>query len=113
MTLALEPPPVPLKADPDGVVRIAGTRVTLDTVVAAFTEGATAEEIARQYPVLDLADVYSVIGFYLARKDDVDAYLADRQAQSDRVRRENESRFSPIGVRDRLLARRAAQGGRQ
>lgn len=41
--------------DADGVVRVAGTRVTLDTVVAAFEEGATAEEIAQQYPSLAFA----------------------------------------------------------
>ena len=110
MTLALESPPVPLKADPDGVVRVGGTRVTLDTIVAAFTEGATAEEITQQYPVLDLADVYSVIGFYLARTNEVNAYLLDRQTQSNRVRAENESRFDPQGVRERLLARRTAKG---
>lgn len=110
MTLALETPPVPLNADPDGVVRVAGTRVTLDTVVAAFSEGATPEEIAQQYPVVKLADVYSVLGFYLTRKDEVDAYFAARREQSERVRRENEARFNPQGIRERLLARRAARG---
>jgi hypothetical protein len=40
---------VPIHTDADGVVRIAGTRVTLDTIVAAFDAGATAEEIAQQY----------------------------------------------------------------
>ena len=39
---------VPIRTDADGVVRIAGTRVTLDTIVAAFDAGATAEEIAQQ-----------------------------------------------------------------
>ena len=39
---------VPIHTDADGVVRVAGTRVTLDTIVAAFDAGATAEEIAQQ-----------------------------------------------------------------
>jgi hypothetical protein len=34
---------VPIHTDVDGVVRVAGTRVTLDTMVAAFDAGATAE----------------------------------------------------------------------
>jgi hypothetical protein len=38
-----------IHTDADGVVRVAGTRVTLDTVVGAFDTGATAEEIAQQY----------------------------------------------------------------
>ena len=43
MALTIEPAPVPLRTDADGVVRVGRTRVTLDTVVAAFEEGATAE----------------------------------------------------------------------
>ena len=40
--------PVPLERGPDDVIRVKGSRVTLDTIVAAFAEGATAEEIAQQ-----------------------------------------------------------------
>ncbi len=54
---------LPLKTDKDGVIRVSKTRVTLDTIVTAFLEGLTAEEIAAQYPVVPLADVYSVIGY--------------------------------------------------
>lgn len=43
MTLSVELVSVPLSANSDGVMQIGGTRVTLDTVVAAFREGATAE----------------------------------------------------------------------
>jgi uncharacterized protein (DUF433 family) len=63
--LTIEPEPALLVLDADGVARIGATRVTLDTLVAAFEEGATAEEIVRQYPSLQLADVCSVIGYYL------------------------------------------------
>lgn len=49
--------PVPLYADEDGVVRVGGTRVTLDSVVAAFRLGETAEGIVESYPALCLADV--------------------------------------------------------
>jgi uncharacterized protein (DUF433 family) len=101
---------VRLRADEDGVVRVGKTRVTLDTVVAAFSEGATAEEIVQQYPSLNLADVYQVIGYYLRRPSDVEAYLQQRRAQADSVRRQNEARFDPQGVRDRLLARRTSRG---
>ena len=44
--------PVPLALDVDGVMRLAGARVTLDTMVDAFQEGATAEETVQQYPSL-------------------------------------------------------------
>lgn len=46
MSLAVSPGPVPLGTDTDVVVRVATTRVTLDTV-AVFREGATAEKISQ------------------------------------------------------------------
>lgn len=100
---------LPLETDADGVVLVGKTRVTLDTVIIAFTEGATAEELAQQYPSLQLADIYSVIGYYLRHRSEVDAYLRQRAQQAEQVRHQNEARFDPRGVRDRLLARRASQ----
>ncbi len=105
MSLAVSPEPVPLVTEVDGVVRVGTTRVTLDTVVAAFREGATSEEIVQQYPTLRLADVYSVISYYLRHQDEVDSYLGDRSRRREEVRRENETRSDPTGIRDRLLAR--------
>jgi uncharacterized protein (DUF433 family) len=55
--------PIPLVTDANGVVRISKTRVTLDTVVTAFLEGATAEEIREQYSSLRLSDIYAVITY--------------------------------------------------
>ena len=106
MTLSIAAEPVPLAADADGVVRVGRTRVTLDTVIGAFLDGATAEEITYQYPSLHLADVYAVIAYYLRRPSEVDAYLQRRKQQAESVRKQNEARFDPHGVRDRLLARR-------
>jgi uncharacterized protein (DUF433 family) len=106
MTLSLAPEVIPLHADAHGVLRVANTRVTLETVVAAFNNGATAEEIAQQYPSLALADVYQLIGYYLRRPADVQEYLWDRQRRSAVIRQHNEARFGPDGVRARLLARR-------
>jgi len=105
-TLLIAAEPIPLETDADGVVRVGGTRVTLDTVVTAFKEGATAEEIVYQYPSLNLADVYFVIAYYLQRRSDIEAYLRWRQRQADEVREQNEAQFDPYGIRERLLARR-------
>jgi len=100
---------VPIETDADGVIRVSKTRVTLDTIVMALNEGATAEEITQQYPSVPLADVYSVIGYYLRRSSDVNAYLNRRQQQAEQVQKENEIRFNPVGVRKRLIARRAGK----
>ena len=110
MALSFATEAVPLQVDEDGVVRIGKTRVTLDTVVAAFSDGATAEEIVQQYPSLNLADVYQVIGYYLRRPADVEQYLQQRKSNAETVRKQNELRFDPQGVRDRLVARRNSQG---
>ena len=109
MALSFATEAIPLEADANGVVQVGKTRVTLDTVIAAFSDGATAEEIVQQYPSLNLADVYHVIGYYLRRPSEVEAYLQQRKAQADIARKQNESRFDPEGVRDRLLARRASR----
>jgi uncharacterized protein (DUF433 family) len=90
----------------DDVLRVGDTRVTLDTVVSAFEEGATAEEIAQRYSSLKLADVYAVIGYFLQNQSELEHYLHGRQWQANQVRRDNEAKFNPEGVRERLLARR-------
>jgi uncharacterized protein (DUF433 family) len=97
--------PIPLHTDADGVVRVGNTRVTLDTIVATFSEGATAEEIVQKYPTVKLADVYVVIGYYLNHRAEVEAYLHHRQQQARAVRQLNEARTD---IRDRLLARRSS-----
>lgn len=103
LTIALEP--TPIEMDAHGVVRVGKTRVTLDTVVTAFLEGCTCEEIGEQYPSLELSDIYLAIGYYLRHQDEVNTYLAARQRQADAIQQEAEQQFNPIGIRDRLLAR--------
>lgn len=103
--------PIPLETDTNGVIRVSKTRVTLDTVVAAFNAGATAEEIAQQYPSVPLPDIYYVVGYYLRRYAEVEVYLARRKAQAEQVRTLNQTRFDPQGVRARLVARQATSGG--
>ena len=103
-TLVAEPPP--FVADADGVMRVRGTRVTVDTILAAFALGSTAEQIVQQYPSLALADAYQVIGYYLRHSTELDAYLAKRRLDHRDSKRLNESRWPPEGIRDRLLGRR-------
>ena len=83
-----------------------GTRVSLDSIIFAFNEGATPEEIVQQYPTLDLKDVYVVISYYLQNQAEVEEYLDRRQAERRELKKEIESRFDPHSVRERLLARK-------
>ncbi|OGO32760.1 MAG: hypothetical protein A2Z03_10620 [Chloroflexi bacterium RBG_16_56_8] len=106
-TLSIRPIHLPLTLDAHGMARVGGTRVTLDTVVRAFLKGATAEEIAHQYPSLKLSDIYAIIGYYLEHRKDVDTYLKNREKESQSVKRENQTKFDPSGIRDRLLSRKS------
>jgi uncharacterized protein (DUF433 family) len=105
MSLPLTADPPPLSTGTDGVVRVGGSRVTLDTVVEAFQEGLTPEEIQQQYPSLSLAQVYSAVTYLLQHRSEVEEYLRGRQQHRDEVRRDAETRFDPTGIRQRLLAR--------
>jgi uncharacterized protein (DUF433 family) len=105
MTLSIETKPVPLTVSKDGIVFVAGTRVPIDTVVYAFREGATAEQIAEDYSAIKLADVYAVISYYLNHRDEVDAHLLRQESDREAVRRANEARFPSKDIRERLLAR--------
>lgn len=109
MTLTIAAEPAPLRVNADGVVLVGKTRVPLDTVVYVFQQGATAEEIVYRFPSLKLADVYATIAFYLNHQQEVETYLQQRQQQAQEIRKMNEAKFDPQGLRDRLLARKAMQ----
>jgi uncharacterized protein (DUF433 family) len=102
LTIAAESPP--LQTNQDGVILVGKTRVTLDTVVAVFCQGATAEEIAYLYPSLNLADIYATIAFYLKHQSEIEVYLRQRRQQAQEIRAMNQAKFDPQGLRNRLLA---------
>jgi uncharacterized protein (DUF433 family) len=106
MKLSIKSDPVPLKVDADGAVRVGQSSVLLDTVITAFKLGESAEEIADNFSTLDLADVYAVIGYYLRRPAEIDAYLEQRHQQGQALREQIETLFPPHELRKRLLARR-------
>ena len=51
----------------EGAYRVAGTRVSLDSVVYGFIGGQSPETIAQSFAVLTLEQVYGSIAFYLGR----------------------------------------------
>lgn len=108
MQLVDSPNPHPLREDAHGVIRVGRTRVTLDSVVALFEQGASAEEIALRYETLTLAEVYAVLSFYMAHRDDVDAYLRSQRRASEAARALAEQRSPFTELRRRLLARKSA-----
>ncbi len=106
MPLSIQAELPPLRHAEDGVVRIANTRIPLERVVHAFLEGHTPEQIAQDFDVLKLEDVYAVVNYYLHHREEVDAYMMAAEKEAARIRDEIEKRFDPVGIRARLLARR-------
>ena len=109
MTIPATTETIPLETDMQGIIHVSKTRVTLDTLVIAFKDGATAEEIAQQYPSVPLADVYQIIGYYLRHQSEVESYLSERRQNADEIRKRNEARSDPVGIRNRLLARQGTE----
>ncbi len=71
----------------DGVYRVSGTRVSLDTVVYGFMRGQTAEGIAQSLPAVTLEQVYGALTYYLANQVSVDAYLRIADAEFEALRK--------------------------
>jgi len=105
---AFELPRVPLHEDAHGVVRVVGSRVTLDSVVAVFDRGATPEEVVQSFPSLGLGDVYAILAWVVSRRADVDAYLARRASEEQGARHDAERRSPTADLREKLLARRGS-----
>jgi uncharacterized protein (DUF433 family) len=82
---------IPLHTDKDGVIRVGGTRVTLETIVGAHQRGDTVEDIARGFPTVKLADIHAVISYYLNHQDEVEAYLRYVDEEAEKIRRKFEA----------------------
>src|SRR4051794_31528377 len=67
--------------------RVAGSRVSLDSVVYAFLGGQSPESIVDSFPTLSLEQVYGAITFYLSNRDEIDAYLKQGEEEFEELRR--------------------------
>jgi uncharacterized protein (DUF433 family) len=90
----------------DGAYRVAGTRVSLDSIVYAFISGQSAESIAQSFPVLTLEQVYGAITFYLANRDEIDRYL-------DAQREDYEAKRAAARAADPMFYQKLADAKRQ
>ena len=82
---------VPLRTDEHGVIRVGDSRVTLHTIVGRHLAGDTPEIIHEGFPTVPLADIYAVIAYYLAHRDEVDAYIHQIETAAEQQRRAHES----------------------
>ena len=95
---------VPLTQWEDGTIRVTGTRVTLEVIVAQFKLGATAEQIHDSFPAASLKDIYGVLYYYLEHSNAVDAYIREQRQAAAETRQWVERQPGNRALRERLLA---------
>ena len=71
----------PYVEERDGGLFVAGTRVSLDSVVIHFQEGASPERITHSFPTLKLSQVYGVIAYYLENEKAINDYIANSERE--------------------------------
>lgn len=88
----------------DGNYYVAGTRVSLDSIVHAFRRGESPEAICQNFELLRLEEVYGAIAYYLANQPDLDAYLLGQDRKWAEGKRHSEP--LPTDLRERLMRAR-------
>jgi uncharacterized protein (DUF433 family) len=87
------------------VYRIAGTRVTLDSIVYAYWEGHSPETIAQAF-WLDHEQSYGAIAFYLAHQEEINRSMSQGEAMQESLREFLQKRH-PMLHRKLAAAKRA------
>lgn len=97
---------IPLRTDEHGAIRVGNSRVLLELVIHAYYMGETPEGIVDSYPSLTTSDVYAVLGYYLAHREDIDAYVRQRDQQAEHLLQALEANLTPEAraLRTRLRA---------
>jgi uncharacterized protein (DUF433 family) len=106
--LELVPDPLPLSRDSAGVIRVAGTRVSLESVVSWYEAGSSVADLAGAFPDLGLSDIHASIAYYLRHREGVERYIEERRRQAreaeQRIRLEFPERYRevrlPVGPTD-------------
>lgn len=86
---------LPLKTDEHGMIRVSGTRVTLDTLIGFYKQGETPEDLHEGFDTVPLHDIHVVIAYYLANREVIDDYLDKNRQDADRIRAEIEANYTP------------------
>jgi len=88
----------------EGSYYVAGTRISLDSIVHAFRRGEFPETICQNLELLHLEEVYGAIAYYLANQADIDAYMV-RQGEKWVEGKRNTGSL-PANLRERLMRAR-------
>ena len=94
----------------DSAYFVAGTRVSLDSVVHAFLRGESPEGVLESFPALTLEQIFGSLSYYLGNRDAIDAYLREGQQDFERIRSNSRARHPELytklaAARERSQAR--------
>jgi uncharacterized protein (DUF433 family) len=96
----------------EGGWRVAGSRVSLDSIVHAYWEGRLPEAIATDFPSLSLERIHGAIAYFLGHRDDVDAHLRKQGQRWEDFRAESEDRHAGVLRRMRTSSGTSHEGSR-
>src|SRR5437588_3303909 len=88
----------------DGNYYVAGTRISLDSIVHAFRRGESPETICQNFELLRPEEVYGAVAYYPANQTVIDAYLIRQDEKWAEGRRSAEP--LPASLRERLMRAR-------
>ena len=77
-------PSSPYIEERDEGLYLAGTRVSLDSVVIRFQQGASPDKIVQSFPTLKLSQVYGAIAYYLENESAIQDYVAEGERELER-----------------------------
>lgn len=70
----------------DGGYFVAGSRVSLDSIVYAYLRGESPEGIAESFPALTLEQIFGALAYYSAHQPEIDRYLSAGQTEFEALR---------------------------
>jgi uncharacterized protein (DUF433 family) len=94
-----------LRRDPSGYIQFTGHRIGLHHVMRLYKQGYTAEKLAEEYPTLPLTLIREAIAFYLENRAEVDAYLAEEEAEYQRQVAAHPPSPALLEIRRRMAAK--------
>lgn len=77
------------EGEPRIAYRVAGTRISLDSVVINWLNGETPESIVENFDTLTLESVYGALAYYLAHREEIDEYLKQVEIQTEQLRQKS------------------------
>ncbi|MYB95021.1 DUF433 domain-containing protein [Candidatus Poribacteria bacterium] len=93
----------------EDVIRIKGNRIDIEIVLEDYLEGASPEEILLRYPTLNPEKIHATILYYLAKTEEVEAYLERVRQLDEEAEQEQLWNPSPFVIELRERFAKASQ----